>query len=1247
MGSSVEFRAVRSRTALAVAVFAILLTAAATSTAQAAAPSLLRQFCAGGSGAAQCSIPRGVAVDAASGHIYVADQDNLRIDEFDAWGQFQKAWGWGVRNGAVEAQTCGPKAVPPSSTCQAGLPGVGAGQFGNQFGPAGVAVDSAHDVYVYDWGNNRVQKFDSEGNFLLTLGGEVNKTTNANVCTAVSGNQCGIGVEGAAAAFFSDAPGPGSYVAVGPGDVIFVGDKERVQEFEANGSYIKSIPLPGETVQSLAVDPLGNLYLAFEPEPPKNPLFTSEPNVQKLDATGAPICTLAVKNPRAIAVDRTDHVWVVNGQGEVGILEFSASSCSRIDLGVAEPGFGSAGLTEPTGIASSEACGINGTDVVVPNSDAFRSFIRLYGPAPDPQICPPPLIPPSIDGQFAVSTDTGAATLKARINPHFWNDTRYYVEYGTGKCSQGGCAQQQPVEPGVLLSAAVVDADIPTVGVFLGGLSPDTTYHFRFVAESTGGGPVFGVDPDGDGTEEPSFEEGEEATFHTFAPNPPAKTRCPNQAFRTELSAPLPDCRAYEMVSPVDKNNGDISADVSSFALSSALGDRATFSSYRAFADPQSAPYSSQYLAERGSAGWTTVSISAPRESLSLYPTGGATSTIFFKTFNEELCSGWMVQDSRIALAPEAPADVPNLYRRVNCGGCPFEAFPSAKGGCYELLTSVPPPGFKLEPLVSNYYPAPQGSSSDDTRSVFRADAALTPDACAAPAKGRGLYQVYETLGAGGLQLVSVLPNGHAACTHSSAGTAQSDKEGTFSEDNLHNAVSVDGRRVFWTTTKDSTSAPSGGRGDQPGTLYLRINIGQEQSALSGEECTELEDDKACTLKVSQLVSPEPARFWTADKEGKVAVFSIGETLYRYEDGPTPQVIEIAQGFKGMMGASEDATRIYFSSSEDLAGSGANSEGDEAEAGKPNLYLYGVGGGSRFIGTLESAALSSFLPTPIATRPNLRTARVSADGLDAVFMSTARLTGFDNTDVQSAQADAEVYLYDADAGGLLCISCNPSGVAPTGRKIAPTGSQVEAGQLWAAAQIPGWTEQLRPTRLLFDGGRRIFFQSFEALVTHDTNGMGDVYEWQRADSRQACEEEVGGELFVAETNGCIGLISSGQSPQDSEFLDASNGGKDVLFTTNASLLPQDPGLIDIYDAREGGGFPPAPSIPPPCEGGACQNPAAPPNDPTPSSTSFHGSGNVKHHKKQAKHKKHHKKQAKHKKAQGKKSKSSQNRRRAR
>ncbi|MFL5873269.1 MAG: hypothetical protein ACJ75T_07340, partial [Solirubrobacterales bacterium] len=155
---------------------------------------------------------------------------------------------------------------------------------------------------------------------------------------------------------------------------------------------------------------------------------------------------------------------------------------------------------------------------------------------------------------------------------------------------------------------------------------------------------------------------------------------------------------------------------------------------------------------------------------------------------------------------------------------------------------------------------------------------------------------------------------------------------------------------------------------------------------------------------------------------------------------------------------------------------------------------------------------------------------------------------------------------------------------------------------------PAESDLFAPRALSADGSH-LFFESFEALLPRDTNGAADVYQWQRAASEKECEE-AGAEMFVASAGGCLSLISSGQSPTDSEMVDATPSGSDVFFKTASSLLPQDPGLIDVYDARVNGGLPQPPGPPAGCEGEACQGPLSPPDDPTPASGSGEYAGNV-------------------------------------
>ncbi len=242
------------------------------------------------------------------------------------------------------------------------------------------------------------------------------------------------------------------------------------------------------------------------------------------------------------------------------------------------------------------------------------------------------------------------------------------------------------------------------------------------------------------------------------------------------------------------------------------------------------------------------------------------------------------------------------------------------------------------------------------------------------------------------------------------------------------------------------------------------------------------------------------------------------------------------------------------------------------------------------------------------------------------FISTARPTGYDNTDLLSGKADSEIYRYEVGAPGPVCISCNPGGARPLGIDLK---AKAEVGtSLWGAALLPPGATDLYVPRALSADGKRLFFDSFDALLPRDTNGTEDVYEWESAPSQQACEE-AGAEVYVESAEGCLSLISGGTSPQDSEFLDASATGDDVFFATGASLLARDPGLIDVYDARVGGGIdepPPSPE----CQGESCRAQVSPPTELTPSSSTYSGPEDLKEKPKKKHHKgKHHKKQKRH------------------
>ena len=178
------------------------------------------QFGSSGTGNGQFAGANGVAVDPTTGDVYVSD-DNGRVEKFDSNGNYLSQFGTYGGNGDVG----------------------GNGQF---YDPQGVAVDPVTgDVYVVDWGGNRVEKFDSNGNYLSQFG------------SYGGGNGQFAGPYG---------------VAVDPTtEDVYVTDQgnNRVQKFDSNGNYLSQFGSSGsgdgqfESPYGVAVDPnTGDLWVA-------------------------------------------------------------------------------------------------------------------------------------------------------------------------------------------------------------------------------------------------------------------------------------------------------------------------------------------------------------------------------------------------------------------------------------------------------------------------------------------------------------------------------------------------------------------------------------------------------------------------------------------------------------------------------------------------------------------------------------------------------------------------------------------------------------------------------------------------------------------------------------------------------------------------------------------------------------------------------------------------------------------------
>jgi hypothetical protein len=790
---------------------------------------------------------------------------------------------------------------------------------------------------------------------------------------------------------------------------------------------------------------------------------------------------------------------------------------------------------------------------------------------------PPPPNPPSVGPVFATNITSTSADLSSQVNPELFK-TIYRFEY---------LSEAEYLANGETFTGAKSSADtqLGPLGTAQGahahisGLTADTTYLFRIAAENKNneGNPVFSV-----------------GEFTTYAVAPSG----------------LPDGRAYEMVSPARKSGEVIPPEPNTGLGSSCTeclpGVTNSLMPMQSTPDGNSVLYEGQpfsgglaagpneYLAGRGSGGWESQSLSTP------------TTTGSYLAFSSDLSRGVLFQEQP-ALVPAAPSKAgrayPNLYLR------------ESDGSVAPLVTEAPKNREPFEFHIA-FAGANSGAAPDQafTHLLFEAGDALTGEdpgiAPEAPEVAPG-NQNFKPCGNGGtgeaeecnlyestsgqLRLVNVLPGNTAAASGSVIGSGSLLLENVRGEAPVTDrAISANGSRIFWST-------------EETGQVYVRID---------GEKTLEVPGPGLCK---ESLPLAERVCFLTASVDGGEVLLSNGE-IYRFDEGAEAYELSVdltdgLGGFQGILGASEDLTSVYFIDTEALTGQNAEGKSpNEGGPGENNLYVYEPDPANPgqaktvFIGTLlqtdnSAAGISGVYGAWKPSRPN-RLAQVSADGSFLAFTSGAPLTGYDST------STLEVFLYEGGADQLRCASCNPSGQRPLGYS-----------NLSLIRPDYGFRQ---PANLSPEGNGRLFFESQDALSQRDINGhIQDVYEW-----------EPNGVGSCQRADGCVSLISSGRSANDSMFLDSTPSGDDAFFITRERLLPRDKDeQLDLYDARVGGGFEEAATVS--CDGEACKGAiAGTPALPGAGSASFSGPGNPvkqqkKKHKKKKHHKKKHQKQAKH------------------
>jgi hypothetical protein len=634
---------------------------------------------------------------------------------------------------------------------------------------------------------------------------------------------------------------------------------------------------------------------------------------------------------------------------------------------------------------------------------------------------------------------------------------------------------------------------------------------------------------------------------------------CPNERLRAQdgYALRLPDCRAYEQVSPAAKNFTDALGEAD-IVQSSPSGGGVTFFSDAPFPGALSATGPSLYLSTRARAGgeWSTQGLVPPTIPRSLPGHGSA---------------------SVLSLTEDLSETVALVEPGLEAGMAP---------GRYSYLRDSATGAFRLlSPGIATFADA----TDDDSRIIFESSERLLP--VAAP----NVVNLYEWDGnkppGQALSLAGVLPDGEAPTEGSVAGPGgpalgEESIGGATGKFYTQNTISADGSRIFFSDAGT-------------GRIYMR------------------EPEAARTISVSAGI--EPAYWRAATADGSMVFYTEGEDLYRFNVNkfeaskkPEPEALAEARealtsGAAGVLGAlgisTETGSYTYFVATGVLANN-ENGNEEKAQAGNANLYGW-HDGETIFIARLDTHGeydeydwRAFYSPNPgAAPATGEKSSRIAPDGTTVLFASQARLTGYDNA------GQGELYLYDPASGGLACVSCNPSGTPATSEAYL-------AGNL-SITVAP--ERNAFPTRNLSEDGSRVFFQTKEALVPQDTNGQADVYEWERegAGGSDGCSRSSA--TFSASSGGCLYLISTGESGDPSYFGDASADGNNVFFFTRQSLVGQDQDENDdLYDARvEGGIATQNPTPPASCMGEDCLGPAASsPVFGAPSSTTVAGVGNL-------------------------------------
>jgi DNA-binding beta-propeller fold protein YncE len=1219
----------------------------------------------GGQGSADGEFdhPAGVAVDDATGGVYVADRENGRVEEFAPVAGTE-----GQPTGVTYTGSFPPTAFPSQ---------IAVDNCTKDSAPCSTAEDpSAGDVYVAAAKNAKAAPSEDELLYKFTATGTEVGTPH-KFKSAIDG----LAVGPAGALYVYEVGVEGATVDIFPSTELNLEAKKPEDTVK--------VDLKGGAEPGLAVDAEGNIYVgaglaagnvlgdegveSLVSELAAEYGFLhggSQPIVAELNGAGAVLIpaldyepTTAVAEAPATEAGGEDEALITN-VANAGGEQVSSLDVLSTEVAGAEPRKRLIQHLLTPGLKEADGVAVDPTTGAAYVAGAASDTVDVFDLEPRGH--------PSVgdlsaqtecrqDGAELCSPSETVTLLRAQINSA-GVDTHYDFEYGTGsgtcRANPSSCTTvpAPAADAGDEFGGSKVSAELPDL--------PPGQYHYRVIASA--GGEI---------------------------------VRSSEQAFTVVSSASgLLDGRAWEMVSPPKKGGaepesltregGTIQAAVEGNAITYVADGPIP-----AGAEPEGNrnPEPTQVIStRRPEGGWETQDITTangtgagvgpgkPREyqffsrnlAIALAAPFPSTDGPYVMPPLSPLLPGELAgtQETSVYLGDEPPVqpepadkEETRIYDQAQANGM---VMGPPNRGFLALVTQANQPQesgvterehFGRE--VTGEGIVAEGATPDLSHIVVQSFKAAS-----------GLYEWNGAEGETKLKLVSELPEGKRV-EAKNAGLGGVEIEG--SADDRH-AISDNGALVFW-TFKDGADLH----------LYMRDTETQKT--------VELDEPQSGAPPASESDTPF-AVFQTATDNGKQVFFTDTQrltsdaravngspNLYVYEPEAegnkltdlTPQEgadVLVSKFGGGVLGVSEEensetGTYVYFVANGALTPNAMRGQcgPTETKATRPgenrplgatcNLYVMHYDAEKQEWEKPKLVAVLSSEDNPdwggATETGNLShlTSRVSPDGEYLAFMSDRSLTGYDNEDIgekhPGERLDEEVFLYDAKTGHLVCASCNPTGTRPrgvldlgqdngggTGEGLGLVVDRSEnwavlAGEQtdnWLAGSIPGWTALgkgigLYQSRYLSNSGR-LFFDSADPLVpvavpTREeavggeklTVGVENVYEY-----------EPGGVGQCGSEGGCVGLVSSGASKHESAFLDASESGNDVFFLTAAQLVSQDQDTnFDIYDARVCGGTCPTTQETPPvtCEGEGCLKTFVPPAAlSAPGSAAQSGSGNL-------------------------------------